>query len=262
MPAESARSLDSTGNVQPLPAACDQRGLYAVRQTDADLLMARLLLMAVVGLTGIFALAAMFPLGAAMSAAEVYAARAFLTEARNCEAPCLMGIRPGMTTMDEALALLEAHEWVGEIEPPSHDGLVRAQWSWSGRQPRVIDSREPGLLSAGYILDVEAEESMLLVTNVRIRLHTRPAHLHLLLGETVNGEALRLPTLEKVNFRLYYPDTRTQTVLGLSSIVMCPARLDSYWRTPTELSLGVLSPLIRVRTSVPVSALPALCNAP
>jgi hypothetical protein len=226
--------------------------------------MARLLPLAVVGLTGIFALAifTMFPLGAAMSAAEIRSAKAFLAEVRRCDSPCLMGIRPGVTTMQEAMALLEAHEWVGEIALPAENAFSWVQWSWSGAQPRVIDSRQPGSLSMGYILDVEAQQDLVLVMNVRIRLHTRPAHLHLLLGDTVNGEALRLPTLEKVNYRLYYPDTRTQTVLVLSSMVMCPARLDAYWRTPTELALGVLSPLIRVRTSVPISALPALCDAP
>jgi len=32
-----------------------------------------------------------------------------------CPAPCFMGIRPGVTSVDEALRLLENNKWVGEI---------------------------------------------------------------------------------------------------------------------------------------------------
>ncbi len=44
--------------------------------------------------------------------------RAFLTPPSGCAMPCFMGIRPGVTTADEAIAILEAHEWVSNVNPP------------------------------------------------------------------------------------------------------------------------------------------------
>ena len=41
--------------------------------------------------------------------------RAFLTPPKGCPAPCFMGIRPGVTTTEEAIAILEDHEWLPEI---------------------------------------------------------------------------------------------------------------------------------------------------
>src|SRR5690606_25048567 len=41
--------------------------------------------------------------------------RAFLTPPEGCPAPCFMGIRPGVTTVEEAIAILEGHEWVTNL---------------------------------------------------------------------------------------------------------------------------------------------------
>ena len=41
--------------------------------------------------------------------------RAFLTPPEGCSAPCFMGIRPGVTTVNEAIAILEGHEWVADV---------------------------------------------------------------------------------------------------------------------------------------------------
>ena len=38
----------------------------------------------------------------------------------DCHAPCFMGITPGETTMDEAIEILEGHEWVERIEVHFH----------------------------------------------------------------------------------------------------------------------------------------------
>ncbi len=38
--------------------------------------------------------------------------RAFLTPPEDCPAPCFMDIRPGMTTAEEAVSILDAHPWV------------------------------------------------------------------------------------------------------------------------------------------------------
>lgn len=61
-----------------------------------------------------------------------------------CPAPCFMGIRPGVTTPEEALARLHDSEWitrVGVSEP-----LETVAWRWSTRQTAIMDNeRLPGL---------------------------------------------------------------------------------------------------------------------
>ena len=53
-----------------------------------------------------------------------------------CAAPCFLGIRPGITTTDEAFDLLRASPWVGTVEP--YEGGSR--WTWSGTQPAFAGS--------------------------------------------------------------------------------------------------------------------------
>jgi hypothetical protein len=76
--------------------------------------------------------------------------RAFLTPPEGCPAPCFTGIRPGVTTTEEAIAILEAHEWVASVgedyvktalsegKPVPLEPYIH--WTWSGSQPNWIDS--------------------------------------------------------------------------------------------------------------------------
>lgn len=85
--------------------------------------------------------------------------RALLTPPENCPAPCFMGIRPGVTAVEEAIAILEAHEWVAAIdpnytrlmqlaaayEPPALKTLL--SWEWSANKPDWINGdRSSGLI--------------------------------------------------------------------------------------------------------------------
>ena len=63
-----------------------------------------------------------------------------------CPAPCFMGIRPGITTMDEAVAILEASHWVGQIEKESGGFGDTINWTWNNRVPRWIIPTSSGQL--------------------------------------------------------------------------------------------------------------------
>jgi hypothetical protein len=59
-----------------------------------------------------------------------------------CLAPCFMGIRPGITTVDDAISILEKHEWVAGIEPhfippenPSEHYRGWVYWDWKADAP-------------------------------------------------------------------------------------------------------------------------------
>jgi hypothetical protein len=64
------------------------------------------------------------------------AMRAFFS-AENCAAPCFLGIRPNVTTHDEAADILRAQPWVGKLTV-SRDSLY---WAWNGKQPAFINPR-------------------------------------------------------------------------------------------------------------------------
>lgn len=46
-----------------------------------------------------------------------------------CEMPCFLGIRPGVTTRDEVIAILESHEWIGVVHDDESGSIIRAYWS-------------------------------------------------------------------------------------------------------------------------------------
>lgn len=52
--------------------------------------------------------------------------RAFLTPPAGCPAPCFLGVQPGITRLDEAQIILEAHPWIARVEPDRVAGIYRA----------------------------------------------------------------------------------------------------------------------------------------
>ncbi|MCC6895454.1 MAG: hypothetical protein IT321_21710 [Anaerolineae bacterium] len=64
-----------------------------------------------------------------------------------CPAPCFMGIRPGVTTMEEAVAILEASEWVDAFEYQTlmvDNDMV--MWTWSDQKPKWMSASSRGEL--------------------------------------------------------------------------------------------------------------------
>jgi hypothetical protein len=70
--------------------------------------------------------------------------RAFLTPPEGCPAPCFMGIRPGVTTFDEAVTILEQHEWVNRValsEFPTQSFIV-----WDQPPHSIIDPQRSAVM--------------------------------------------------------------------------------------------------------------------
>jgi len=88
--------------------------------------------------------------------------REFLAPPEGCAAPCFMGIQPGMTTVDEALAILSQDPWV---KPGSADEWHAAYatapvliWEWGEAAPDWIDRQENG-----YVKFVDGRVDMLII---------------------------------------------------------------------------------------------------
>jgi hypothetical protein len=66
--------------------------------------------------------------------------RAFLTPPEGCPAPCFMGIRPGVTTWDEAQAILHSNSQVGEVNPGIFSPTYQeATFSWGEEERFLLD---------------------------------------------------------------------------------------------------------------------------
>jgi hypothetical protein len=72
-----------------------------------------------------------------------------LLESENCDvAACWQGIEPGVTTADEAVALLENHPWIGMVDYR----FGEINWQWNGTQPAIFDATKP-LFHGRMLLD-------------------------------------------------------------------------------------------------------------
>lgn len=60
----------------------------------------------------------------------------------NCATPCWQGIRPGVTTADEAIAVLEAHPWIADMTSVAN----AVTWRWNGAQPFPANRDDGGSL--------------------------------------------------------------------------------------------------------------------
>jgi hypothetical protein len=142
--------------------------------------------------------------------------RVFLSPVGDCAVPCFMDITPGQTRLNEALSLLEAHEWVGEVETKN---LPFVTWTWSGLQPRGIDQESKGALYASSETAV--------VWDIAIRTTFPVASMYLLNG----GPTIRMPndrrlrTADNLFVGVSYPDLLISTFTQLS----CPASVQDYW---------------------------------
>ncbi|MDX1990948.1 MAG: hypothetical protein SF029_01075 [bacterium] len=157
-----------------------------------------------------------------------------------CEAPCFMGIRPGVTTLAEARALLEAHPWVGGIEPGGFPATFSLSWRWSGQQPESINAAGVGtivLMPTGGSLD----ESTVVVNGIYL---TTTMPLHQWVG------AFGVPYESQQDVFMWYEDTQmmfnavfypANARLTTIASVPCGATRTDLFHVPMTLSLEAVT---------------------
>lgn len=87
--------------------------------------------------------------------------------ADGCPAPCFMGIRPGVTTRDEAIVLLKASQWL-EIEPSKLNGediTFPLMLKWNGNQPALFYASEGVALTFQYTKPPKVSQIRFLLRN-------------------------------------------------------------------------------------------------
>jgi hypothetical protein len=155
--------------------------------------------------------------------------RAFLTPSDDCLMPCFMGVRPGVTTTGEAIAVLEAHPWVEGIQVTGtyiqNLRIVR----WSGRQPAMIDRARYATFrtSRGGKID-----------EIYVPLTLNVGYLYLALGEPSSADFLPVvPIPGSRAARVILPMYDRSLIRLVSAPVQCPLSLESFWKAPADISI-------------------------
>ena len=103
-----------------------------------------------------------------------------------CPAPCFMGIRPGVTTKDDVIAILKASDWVDHnsiniLEMKSYpnstgsEQLSVIEWSWKRNANRLLTSHKNYIDGSVYARNN-------LVEKIAINIHIRLGEIYNSLG--------------------------------------------------------------------------------
>lgn len=167
---------------------------------------------------------------------------AFLFEG-DCALPCFMGIRPGVTTTQEAVRLLEQHPWVGKVTQHIWFGGPATSlysWSWNGQQPAFINASAPGVFSTrGNMVDV-------LQVTTAISLGE-----FWLLNRPQQGMIAHEPG--ELSYTAIYLDG----ALEVQTVLFCPLRLATFWQAQAQMQMSIYP-----RPETPVLELPDWFHEP
>lgn len=143
--------------------------------------------------------------------------RAFLTPPEGCTAPCFLGVQPGVTSLDEAVTILEANRWIADVEPSARFYDLH----WSGAQPDFIDAD-----SLNYFMGDSR-----VVGQIRLRTRLRLGDVYSLLGVPDAGYWLMSGSGSGVfHARIY-----SQLGVEVSGYIPCPNRRRDLWFMPVEV---------------------------
>ncbi|MCB9455350.1 MAG: hypothetical protein H6671_05125 [Anaerolineaceae bacterium] len=146
-----------------------------------------------------------------------------LLPSADCPAPCLLGLRPGVTTAEEAAAILANHPWIRESSPPiTGSGTLR--WAWNGQQPPLFGR------GGGYG-EVEIRDGMVYL--IRILTPTPFAEFWLLLGAPEKGTIGRSRVMPDTfqTHRAIYPAYG----LELKTVILQDGDMKNFWEAPVEI---------------------------
>lgn len=161
---------------------------------------------------------------------------AFLHPPDACKMPCWQGIRPGETTLDETLSLLNAHPWVKDIvvyEQVYTQGIGFIRWRWSGQQPEIINSQYRGnLFLINSVVQTISIPTSASFGDVWLLLD-RPGKGIVSLGGVTRS---RQQAVYRASHQAVYE--YPQGVLNAQSVLTCPLQPSSFWQAAVNFQLG------------------------
>jgi hypothetical protein len=178
----------------------------------------------------------------------------FLSSPTCPRSPCLLGIQPLSTTLDQALEALGQHPWIDyvHLDKDMSRPEVRITWNWNGQQPDYVDNRYAGILNARFFPGPQER----LVTNLSVSTHFRFEDLRSLLPEAESGGWHRV---NFVNYHLIYPYSAHNTHTSIVAQVPCPLWPMHYWNARVRITQGMGSLFGLARTAASLDDLLQIC---
>ena len=192
--------------------------------------MIRLIVRVIVGLALAFSLTMSAILAQPRDDAAM---RAFFAPPSGCSAPCFLGIRPGVTTYDQALAILQVQPWIDAIRNEA-DAL---SWTWNGKQPSFVSDFDSNFLLAR----IDFQNGV--VNTIRVPTTTRWADFYFLFGAP-DRSVLYSGAAPSTHFRIYdaayfNPGFEIQTTLR------CPINSrEAAWYSTVFITWPVIGPVL------------------
>jgi hypothetical protein len=154
----------------------------------------------------------------------------------NCMMPCFLGIHPGETTVDEAVAILQAHEWVSEVRI-NNAGVL---WKWNAHQPDFLQLSEPGFHA---FLETDGR----IVTSIQVGTSLQLGNIWLAFGEPQQGSfgtMIRGDTAKPDNYFVFQTTAYDNLELWILVDTRCPINPSKIWhsRVSLEWNSTALSP--------------------
>jgi hypothetical protein len=156
--------------------------------------------------------------------------RAFFTPPEGCSAPCWAGIQPGETSVDDAVSILDHHDWVSDVYP----SISAVDWVWNGSQPAFVDagsSRFQGRMTL-------TEDA--LISSVAIQTKIESGNLWAALGAP--DRQIFMPVVDRranpPQMALVYMAVYEARGLYIFNFLDCPVTPRDFWFAPNTVSFG------------------------
>ena len=146
----------------------------------------------------------------------------------DCTSPCFLGIRPGVTTLHEAINLLRISQWV-QTETISYseaDYGGGAVWSWNRQAAPALSNKQSSLISR---LDngVQLVDLLYISTTIPI------GDIYLTLGATSYTGTGDTGMPHEAYVALFY----LEQGISIWSNVSCPIQNHTLWIEPVDVQL-------------------------
>lgn len=155
----------------------------------------------------------------------------------NCQMPCFMGIKPGVTTVDQAVKILGNSNWVQSLDMTYAQTQGLIMWSWSGLQPKWLFGK--GIIDTEDMDNNGTREVFTIQFNTTVSL----SQIALIYGDKPDYSWFALDSstpsapLDHIPHRIYYENYGVE----ISSNIPCPIdirTMRTIWDSTTEIWFG------------------------
>jgi hypothetical protein len=155
--------------------------------------------------------------------------QAFLLPPEGCAEPCWQGIQPGVTTAEQAIAILEAHPWVNRVISGRGAPSPRIYWQWNEQAPDFANDGMTGVpTSYLYVQDG-------IIRYIRLSTRLPYGEVRSLLGAPGNGTfVVGNPNSESAVYK--HTAGYFGGLLVFDTEVSCPVNPSVFWNAPVVIT--------------------------